>query len=100
MKATPIKLFEQSNNKQCLNCNETVSGRFCGNCVQENIEHKEDFWHLLVHFFNDITHFDSKLFGSLKLLIMAPNKLTQLFLNGKHKSYLDPIKMYAFINKI
>ena len=60
--------FKERKEKKCLNCNAIVHDRFCGICGQENIEPKESAWHLINHFFQDITHFDGKFFSSLKYL--------------------------------
>jgi hypothetical protein len=84
--------------KNCLNCGTEVAGRYCQNCGQENAEPKETFWQLIVHFFNDITHFDGKFFKTLKLLILRPGFLTSEYVAGRRASYLHPIRMYLFIS--
>src|SRR6516165_6989863 len=48
--------------KVCLNCKAALYGRYCHVCGQENIEPKQPAWHLVTHFFSDITHFDGKFF--------------------------------------
>lgn len=80
----------------CLNCGAKVHGRFCHICGQENIEPKESVWHLISHFFNDITHFDGKFFSSLKYLLARPGFLSREYLNGRRASYLNPVRMYVF----
>jgi hypothetical protein len=82
--------------KNCLNCGTTVQGRFCHICGQENIEPKESFWHLVRHFFYDITHFDGKFFPSLKYLFLRPGFLPKEYLAGRRASYLNPVRMYVF----
>lgn len=82
----------------CLNCGQEVAGRYCGVCGQENIEPRETFWQLLVHFFNDFTHFDGKFFSTILVLLLKPGKLTQEYIAGKRASYLHPIRMYLFIS--
>lgn len=86
--------------KNCLNCNAEVSGRFCQVCGQENIEPKESFWTLATHFVHDITHFDGKFFSTLKYLLFKPGYLSQEYLRGKRTSYLHPIRMYVFTSFI
>ncbi len=86
--------------KNCLNCGTNVTGRFCHQCGQENVEVKESFWHLIMHFIEDLTHFDGKLWGTLKLLLFKPAKLTQLYMDGKRASYIHPIRMYLFISAV
>jgi len=86
--------------KNCLNCGATVVGRFCHVCGQENVEPKESFWHLVTHFFNDITHFDGKFFITLKGLLFKPGFLPREYMIGRRASYLNPIRMYVFTSAI
>lgn len=90
----------QRKEKECLNCKTQVVGRFCHNCGQENIEPKESVWHLVTHFFNDVTHFDGKFFTSLKVLILKPGFLSKEYIAGRRASYLNPIRMYVFTSAI
>lgn len=82
--------------KNCLNCGTEVIENFCSHCGQENLEPNISFWHLVTHFFNDITHFDGKFFATLKKLIRKPGFLSLSFVEGKRMRYLDPVRMYIF----
>jgi hypothetical protein len=84
----------------CLNCGTTVTGKYCQNCGQENIEVKETFFQIVYHFIEDITHFDGKLIKTLKYLITKPGFLTKEYVSGKRASYIHPIRMYLFISAI
>ena len=86
--------------KDCLNCGSIVQGPFCQNCGQENIEPKESFWHLVVHFFNDVTHFDGKFFTTMKRLLTRPGFLSKEYVRGRRASYINPIRMYLFTSFI
>ncbi len=88
--------FAERKEKSCLNCNAVVQGRFCHICGQENIEPKETVWHLISHFFQDITHFDGKFFSTLKYLLFYPGFLSREYMMGRRASYLNPIRMYVF----
>jgi Protein of unknown function (DUF3667) len=90
----------QRKEKDCLNCGITVVGRFCHECGQENVEPKETFWHMVTHFFYDITHFDSKFFESVKDLIIRPGFLSKEYMLGRRASYLHPVRMYVFTSAI
>ncbi|MEO5782665.1 MAG: DUF3667 domain-containing protein [Ginsengibacter sp.] len=90
----------QRKEKNCLNCGTHVMGHFCHNCGQENIEPKESVWHLVSHFFQDITHFDGKFFTSLKDLIIKPGFLSKEYMIGRRVRYLNPIRMYLFTSAI
>ena len=82
--------------KNCLNCNTEVAGRYCQNCGQENLETKESVWHLISHFFKDITHFDGKFFSTLKYLITKPGFVSKEYMIGRRASYVNPVRMYIF----
>jgi Protein of unknown function (DUF3667) len=82
--------------KICLNCGTETIGRYCPACGQENIEPKQTVWHLLTHFFSDLTHFDGKFFITVKDLFAKPGFLSREYMAGRRASYLDPIRMYIF----
>ncbi|MBS1599126.1 MAG: DUF3667 domain-containing protein [Bacteroidetes bacterium] len=84
----------------CLNCGSIVAERYCSHCGQENTEPRETVGHLVGHFFADITHFDSKLFTTIKLLLFKPGFLTTEYFAGKRTKYLNPIRMYVFISAV
>lgn len=84
----------------CLNCGTQVIGNFCHNCGQENIHPKQSVWHLVSHFFKDITHFDGKFFTSLRYLVFNPGFLSKEYIAGRRVRYLDPIRMYLFTSAI
>ncbi|PWU00561.1 MAG: hypothetical protein C5B52_08685 [Bacteroidetes bacterium] len=88
--------FPQRKEKNCLNCSAEVLGRYCQNCGQENVEPKETVWHLVTHFFYDVTHFDGKFFSTVKFLLLKPGFLTAEYVKGKRLTYLHPIRMYVF----
>lgn len=92
--------LKERKEKTCLNCRIHVKGRFCHRCGQENIEPKETVWHLVTHFFQDITHFDGKFFSSLKYLITKPGFLSKEYMIGRRASYINPIRMYVFTSAI
>lgn len=82
--------------KNCLNCGTEVPDRFCSHCGQENVETKESFGHLVNHFFQDITHYDSKFLSTLKYLFFYPGYLTKRYLAGHRADFVNPIRLYVF----
>lgn len=82
--------------KNCLNCNAEILGRYCQVCGQENLAPKESFWSLLTHFVYDITHFDGKFFSTIKYLLFKPGFLSKEYIRGRRASYLHPIRLYVF----
>lgn len=92
--------LKQRKLNNCLNCGSIVAGRYCQDCGQENVEVKESFLQLLLHFFEDLTHFDGKLWKTVKLLLLQPASLTKHYMDGKRASYIHPIRMYLFISAV
>lgn len=90
----------QRKENDCLNCGAILQGHYCHNCGQENIVTHETFWHMVAHFFYDITHFDSNFFTTLKDLLFKPGFLTKEYMQGRRKSYLHPVKMYVFTSAV
>jgi len=91
-----VSHLKERKEKGCLNCNAVINGKYCSICGQENLEPQESLWHLIVHFFNDITHFDGKFFSSVKYVVTKPGFLTSEYARGRRMSYLNPVRFYVF----
>jgi hypothetical protein len=95
-----VSHLKERKEKNCLNCGADLVGRYCHVCGQENLEPKETVWHLVSHFFNDITHFDGKFFSTVKYLLRKPGFLSAEYIRGRRMAYLNPIRMYVFTSAI
>jgi hypothetical protein len=91
-----VSHLKERKEKNCLNCQAELVGRYCHVCGQENLEPKETVWHLVEHFFNDITHFDGKFFATVKYLLSKPGFLSLEYMRGRRMAYLNPIRLYVF----
>jgi hypothetical protein len=82
----------------CKNCRTEFAGNFCPCCGQKKYDRK-DF--VLKEFLKDLAEeafdFDSKIFNTLRLLILKPGQLTFDFINGVQKKYIGPVKLYLII---
>jgi hypothetical protein len=83
--------------KNCLNCGAEVLGKFCQNCGQENIEQRDNFFHMVGHFISDYLHFDSKFFRSLVPLFAKPGFLTKEYCEGRRTRYIPPLRLFFFV---
>lgn len=86
--------------KNCLNCNTHIYGRFCHVCGQENVVSKQSFFSLAKHFVYDIFHFDGKFFETVRKLLLKPGQVPKEYTAGKRASFLDPIRMYLFTSAV
>lgn len=89
------KLREENN---CLNCGKTVEERFCPYCGQENSINRPSFHYLFTHFVEDLFHYDSGFWKTIKYLIFRPGKIVKEYLQGKRKTYVPPVKLYIFVS--
>lgn len=83
----------------CKNCGTKLNGTFCYNCG-EKIVTDNDFsvLSLLKLSFSTITNFDSKFFKSFRSLLFNPGHLTDEFILGKRKSYIQPFQIFVLAN--
>ena len=84
--------------KNCLNCGQTVEEKFCPNCGQQNIQTRQPFHYLFTHFIEDFTHYDGQFWGTIKNLLFKPGKLTNTYLEGKRQQFVPPVKLYIFMS--
>jgi hypothetical protein len=86
--------------KNCLNCGAVVIDKFCHKCGQENLDTRENFFHLVGHFISDYFHFDSKFFRSLIPLFARPGFLTREYWEGRRVRYIHPLRLFFFVTII
>ena len=85
--------------KRCNNCNQPLQGAYCSNCGQKDIQSLK-FTHLFKEFVDHNLDIDSKLFVTLKYLIIKPWFLTIEYWKGKRARYTSPFKTYLLITFI
>lgn len=82
----------------CLNCGAEVTGKFCAECGQENVDSNENVFHLVGHYTADFFHFDSKIPRSVILLLTKPGFLTREYWQGRRIRYIHPLRLFLFIS--
>jgi hypothetical protein len=86
--------------KNCLNCGHTVEERFCTNCGQENLQIQDSAFHLILHYIQDLFHYDGKVWHTLKNLLVKPGLVPGEYMNGKRMRNLEPVRFYVFASTI
>lgn len=82
----------------CPNCGTDVRNvRFCPNCGQENHDLHLPASHIFLEVLENIFHFDTKLWHSLKAIVSHPGQVTIDFIKGKRAYHIPPFRMYVFI---
>ena len=86
---------------QCPTCGAEVGGRFCPDCGEKKFGASDlSMRHFLHHALGDFFHFDSKIFGSFRMLFTKPGFLTTEYLRGCRKPYLHPFQLFFVANLI
>ena len=86
--------------KNCLNCGNVVEDRYCTHCGQENLEIQDSAIHLIVHYVQDLFHYDGKVWHTLKNLILKPGLVASEYMEGKRMRNLEPVRFYVFSSSV
>jgi hypothetical protein len=97
---SPEQTAQPGTAARCLNCGAPLTGRYCANCGQTADVHVPSTRELFHEAIEGITHSDSRLWNSLKLLWFKPGKLTQEFVAGRRAAYLPPFRLYLVLSII
>ncbi len=88
------------NNKEsyCLNCNESFVdlAKYCHNCGQSKRASILSLRELWTNFWNTILNVDNSFFRTL-LMIARPSRLTKMYVAGKRKKYINPIRLFLIM---
>lgn len=83
---------------RCLNCGAPVAGRHCAACGQAGDIHVLSMREVAGDITHSLLHLDSRVWRTLKLLVLKPGVLTREFIAGRHQSYLPPFRLYLAIS--
>lgn len=88
---------QRRKSSDCPNCGNHLrhDDEFCSRCGQENHELRVPIGHLLFEFIESITHFDGKLWATLRAMLV-PGKVTEDYLAGKRARFVPPGRLYIF----
>jgi hypothetical protein len=84
----------------CRNCDAVLGGHFCANCGQAADVHVPSTRELVHEALEGITHSDSRLWRTLRLLWFKPGALTLEFIVGRRMAYLPPIRLYLVMSVV
>ena len=90
--------MEVNSNHPCHNCGNEISERatFCESCGQAKVESRLNIWKLFKDFISNIFNLDGRLFRSIKHM-WRPAFLAKEYINGRRKSYVNPIRFFLLM---
>lgn len=85
----------------CANCGARLSGEFCSACGQARFrpEHRS-LTHLAGELFDSLTDFDSRIWRSLRALILHPGRIARDWNVGRRTYWISPIRLFLIVNLI
>jgi Protein of unknown function (DUF3667) len=83
----------------CLDCGAVLNGKFCSVCGQKDEPLKRGLRELALEFFQHPL-IDTKLWRSLRPLLLRPGVLTVEYLAGRRTRYVRPLKLYLTVSVV
>lgn len=86
------------NKGYCLSCDTPLeeAAKYCQSCGQSRRASILSVKELWTNFWTTILNVDNSFFRTLSL-IFRPDKLTQMYVAGKRKSYLNPVRLFLIL---
>ena len=90
----PAPAPELPEGRSCRNCGEALVGRFCSACGQEDAPLHRSVRELATEFLGENFSFDTRLWRTLRPLLLRPGLLTKEYLAGRRIRFVSPLKTY------
>jgi len=84
--------------RTCQNCAALLTGPFCGQCGQHDIDYHRSFNHLINDLLENVFNLEGKFFVTVAWLLARPGRITVEFLSGRRMSQLNPLRFYIFVS--
>ena len=84
----------------CKNCDNEFTGHFCNNCGQSAKDYDRPFSLLIVDAMANIWAFDTRVWTTLKSILLKPGEMAHEYIAGKRVRYMPPFRLYLFISFI
>lgn len=79
----------------CTNCGAAVADVYCARCGERQPGHHDlSVRHFTHEVFHELAHVDSKLFNTLRDLLIKPGFLTQEYFAGRKSRYIAPLRLF------
>ena len=85
--------------RDCSNCGNTGTGKFCSSCGQKYSDLNKPVKELL-HELLDSLDLDKRLLKTFIPFILKPGHLALEYLAGRRKSYTSPLRLYLIMSLI
>ena len=84
--------------KSCKNCDAALSGAYCHDCGQKDMDLKRPFLSLLREALHESFDIDGRAARTIGTLLTRPGTLTTRFLDGHRQEYTPPVRLYLIVS--
>ncbi len=84
----------------CLNCQADIETHFCPHCGQKNTKPDLSLFGVLHEFAEEVFHYDSKAWRTVRTLITQPGRLPANWSSGRRADYISPVRLYLTVTFI
>ena len=82
----------------CPECAAPLQGTYCHLCGARPVDHHEyTLRHFFSHLLDEVSHFDSKIFYTLRVMVTRPGQLVADYLVGRRKRYVPPLRLFLIV---
>jgi hypothetical protein len=82
----------------CPNCGTAVSDNYCAHCGQETRLHMPSLTEFVHEFITHYVALEGKLWGTFTRLLFRPGALTNEYLAGRRRRYVEPLRVYLTLS--
>lgn len=85
----------------CISCENTFSGPYCNECGEKVLRQQDrTIRHIIGDLINALTFAETKLWVTLKSVLLAPGQFSSDWVVGKRRIYMKPISVFFLANFI
>ena len=84
---------------RCLNCGDTLTGRFCAACGQRAVAPHPTIRELAGDAWDELTGYDGRIASTFRGLL-SPGLLTKRYIEGQRARYLTPVRLYLIVSVV
>lgn len=82
----------------CIECGTPLAGSYCHQCGEKFPDpHDLTLKHFFHHGFHELTHLDSKIFRTIRTLLLNPGVLSAEYVTGRRQRYVLPLRLFLVI---
>lgn len=83
---------------RCRNCDARLTAQYCSYCGQRSPVRILTLWGVIKEAAEDLTHSDSRVWRTLRYLLLKPGLLTREYLAGRRARYIPPFRLYLIMS--